>query len=103
MFSHFETTDITTTINGMNTSLERAKELQSDIIKLYKQRVDLEHQMATALVQGDSKQQASLQARLTKNESLDGMYREQLAYLQQQANAEGVQINLWDKINTTVS
>lgn len=103
VFSHFETTDITTTINGMNTSLERAKELQSDIIKLYEQRVDLEHQMATALVQGDSKQQASLQARLTKNESLDGMYREQLAYLQQQANAEGVQINLWDKINTTVS
>ena len=90
-------------MNGMNTSLERAKELQSDIIKLYEQRVDLEHQMATALVQGDSKQQASLQARLTKNESLDGMYREQLAYLQQQANAEGVQINLWDKINTTVS
>lgn len=103
VFSHFETTDITTTMNGMNTSLERAKELQSDIIKLYEQRVDLEHQMATALVQGDSKQQASLQARLTKNESLDGMYREQLAYLQQQANAEGVQINLWDKINTTVS
>nr|DAF83963.1 MAG TPA: hypothetical protein [Caudoviricetes sp.] len=32
--------------------------------------------MATALVQGDSKQQASLQARLTKNETLDGMYRE---------------------------
>ena len=103
VFSHFETTDITTTMNGMNTSLERAKELQGDIIKLYEQRVDLEHQMATALVQGDSKQQASLQARLTKNESLDGMYREQLAYLQQQANAEGVQINLWDKINTTVS
>lgn len=103
VFSHFETTDITTTMNGMNTSLERAKELQSDIIKLYEQRVDLEHQMATALVQGDSKQQASLQARLTKNESLDGMYREQLAYLQQQANGEGVQINLWDKINTTVS
>lgn len=103
VFSHFETTDITTTMNGMNTSLERAKELQSDIIKIYEQRVDLEHQMATALVQGDSKQQASLQARLTKNESLDGMYREQLAYLQQQANAEGVQINLWDKINTTVS
>lgn len=103
VFSHFETTDITTTMNGMNTSLERAKELQSDIIKLYEQRVDLEHQMATALVQGDSKQQASLQARLTKNESLDGMYREQLAYLQQQANAEGVQINLWDKINTMVS
>lgn len=103
VFSHFETTDITTTMNGMNTSLERAKELQNDIIKLYEQRVDLEHQMATALVQGDSKQQASLQARLTKNETLDGMYREQLAYLQQQANAEGVQINLWDKINTSVS
>ena len=103
VFSHFETTDISTTMNGMNTSFERAKELQSDIIKLYEQRVDLEHQMATALVQGDSKQQASLQARLTKNESLDGMYREQLAYLQQQANAEGVQVNLWDKINTTVS
>lgn len=103
VFSHFETTDITTTMNGMNTSLERAKELQSDILKLYKQRVDLEHQMATALVQGDSKQQASLQAKLTKNESLDGMYREQLAYLQQQANAQGVQINLWDKINTTAS
>lgn len=90
-------------MNGMNTSLERAKELQSDIIKLYEQRVDLEHQMATALVQGDSKQQASLQARLTKNESLDEMYREQLAYLQQQANAEGVQVNLWDKVNTTIS
>ena len=59
--------------------------------------------MATALVQGDSKQQASLQSKLTKNEALDGMYREQLAYLQQQANAEGVQINLWDKINTSVS
>nr|DAF83962.1 MAG TPA: hypothetical protein [Caudoviricetes sp.] len=27
VFSHFETTDITTTMNGMNTSLERAKEL----------------------------------------------------------------------------
>nr|DAF83964.1 MAG TPA: hypothetical protein [Caudoviricetes sp.] len=26
-----------------------------------------------------------------------------MAYLQQQANAEGVQINLWDKINTSVS
>ena len=103
VFSHFETTDITTTMNGMNTSLERAKELQNDIIKLYGQRVDLEHQMATALVNGDSKQQASLQARLTKNETLDGMYREQLAYLQQQANAEGVQINLWDKINASVS
>lgn len=103
VFSHFETTDITTTMNGMNTSLERAKELQNDIIKLYEQRVDLEHQMATALVQGDSKQQASLQARLTKNETLDGMYREQLAYLQQQANAEGIQINLWDKINASVS
>lgn len=103
VFSHFETTDITTTMNGMNTSLERAKELQNDIIKLYEQRVNLEHQMATALVQGDSKQQASLQSKLTKNEALDGMYREQLAYLQQQANAEGVQINLWDKINTSVS
>lgn len=103
VFSHFETTDITTTMNGMNTSLERAKELQNDIIKLYEQRVDLEHQMATALVQGDSKQQASLQARLTKNETLDGMYREQLAYLQQQANAESIQINLWDKINASVS
>lgn len=103
VFSHFETTGITTTMNGMNTSFERAKELQSDIVKLYEQRVDLEHQMATALVDGDSKQQASLQAKLTKNESLDNMYREQLAYIQQQANSEGVQVNLWESINQQVS
>lgn len=103
VFSHFETTDITTTMNGMNTAFERAKELQSDIVKLYEQRVDLEHQMATALVNGDSKEQASLQAKLTKNEALDGMYREQLAYIQQQANSEHVQVNLWDTINTQIS
>lgn len=103
VFSHFETTDITTTMNGMNTAFERAKELQSDIIKLYEQRVDLEHQMATALVNGDSKEQASLQAKLTKNEALDGMYREQLAYIQQQANSEHIQVNLWDTINTQIS
>ncbi len=103
VFSHFETTDITTTMNGMNTAFERAKELQSDIVKLYEQRVDLEHQMATALVNGDSKEQASLQAKLTKNEALDGMYREQLAYIQQQANSEYVQVNLWDTINTQIS
>ena len=103
VFSHFETTDITTTMNGMNTAFERAKELQSDIVKLYEQRVDLEHQMATALVNGDSKEQASLQAKLTKNEALDGMYREQLAYIQQQANSEHVQVNLWDAINTQIS
>ena len=103
IFSHFETTDITTTMNGMNTAFERAKELQSDIVKLYEQRVDLEHQMATALVNGDSKEQASLQVKLTKNEALDGMYREQLAYIQQQANSEHVQVNLWDTINTQIS
>lgn len=103
VFSHFETTDITTTMNGMNTAFERAKELQSDIVKLYEQRVDLEHQMATALVNGDSKEQASLQAKLTKNEALDGMYREQLAYIQQQANSEHIQVNLWDTINTQIS
>lgn len=103
VFSHFETTDITTTMNGMNTAFERAKELQSDIVKLYEQRVDLEHQMATALVNGDSKEQASLQAKLTKNEALDGMYREQLAYIQQQANSEHVQVNLWETINTQIS
>ena len=103
VFSHFETADITTTMNGMNTAFERAKELQSDIVKLYEQRVDLEHQMATALVNGDSKEQASLQAKLTKNEALDGMYREQLAYIQQQANSEHVQVNLWDTINTQIS
>lgn len=103
VFSHFETTDITTTMNGMNTAFERAKELQSDIVKLYEQRVDIEHQMATALVNGDSKEQASLQAKLTKNEALDGMYREQLAYIQQQANSEHVQVNLWDTINTQIS
>ena len=59
--------------------------------------------MATALVNGDSKEQASLQAKLTKNEALDGMYREQLAYIQQQANSEHVQVNLWDTINTQIS
>ena len=102
-FSHFESNGITASINGTNTALERAKELQNDIIKTYEQRVDLEHQMATALVSGDSKEQASLQAKLTKNEALDNMFREQLAYLQQQATSEGVQVNLWETIHSKIS
>lgn len=31
------------------------------------------------------------------------MYREQLAYIQQQANSEHIQVNLWDTINTQIS
>jgi len=33
VFSHFETTDITTTMNGMNTSLQAIKKIQDEIVK----------------------------------------------------------------------
>lgn len=103
VFSHFSTTGITSTVSGMNQTFETVKQLQSDIVKQTQQRVQLEQQLADALVQGNSKEQASLQNKIDKNTSLEAMYRDQLSYLQQQANLSGLQVDYFESVNNQVN
>lgn len=103
VFSHFASTGITSTVSGMNKTFETVKQLQSDIVKQTQQRLQLENQLADALVQGDSKQQASLKNKIDKNTALETMYREQLQYLQQQANLSGLQVDYFETVNNQVS
>lgn len=103
VFSHFETTDITTTMNGMNTSLERVKELQSGIVSKVKERLSLEQQLADAIVNNDSKDQAALMQKINKAKYMENMQRDALSVLQQQSNALGQQVNYFETVNNQVS
>lgn len=103
VFSHFETTDITTTMNGMNTSLQAIKKIQDEIVKKAQERINLENQLADALVSGDSKEQASLLKKIDKTQYLENMQRDQLSMYQQQANALGMQVNYFDTVNNKVT
>lgn len=103
MFSHFETTDITTTMNGMNTSLERVKELQDGIVSKVKERLSLEQQLADAIVNNDSKDQAALMQKINKAKYMENMQRDALSVLQQQSNALGQQVNYFETVNNQVS
>ena len=103
VFSHFETTDITTTMNGMNTSLERVKELQNGIVSKVKERLSLEQQLADAIVNNDSKYQAALMQKINKAKYMENMQRDALSVLQQQSNALGQQVNYFETVNNQVS
>ncbi len=103
VFSHFATTDITTTMNGMNTSLERVKELQDGIVSKVKERLSLERQLADAVVNNDSKDQAALMQKINKAKYMENMQRDSLSYLQQQSNALGQQVNYFETVNNQVS
>lgn len=103
VFSHFETTDITTTMNGMNTSLERVKELQNGIVSKVKERLSLEQQLADAIVNNDSKDQAALMQKINKAKYMENMQRDALSVLQQQSNALGQQVNYFETVNNQVS
>lgn len=103
VFSHFETTDITTTMNGMNTSLQAIKNIQDEIVKKAQERINLENQLADALVSGDSKEQASLLKKIDRTQYLENMQRDQLSMYQQQANALGMQVNYFDTVNNKVA
>lgn len=103
VFSHFETTDITTTMNGMNTSLQAIKKIQDEIVKKAQERINLENQLADALVSGDTKEQASLLKKIDRTQYLENMQRDQLSMYQQQANALGMQVNYFDTVNNKVT
>ena len=103
IFSHFETTDITTTMNGMSTSLERVKELQDGIVSKVKERLSLEQQLADAIVNNDSKDQAALMQKINKAKYMENMQRDALSVLQQQSNALGQQVNYFETVNNQVS
>lgn len=98
----FDSGAITASISGQNTEFEKSKELQNDIVSLAQKRVDLEMQLANALVNNDSKEQATLQNKLDKNTELDSLYRDQLQYLQDQANISGQNVDYFSNINQQI-
>lgn len=102
-FSHFESNGITASINGMNTSLERVKELQDGIVSKAKERLSLEQQLADAIVNNDSKDQAALMQKINKAKYMENMQRDALSVLQQQSNALGQQVNYFETVNNQVS
>lgn len=102
-FSHFESSGITASVNGLNTSLERVKELQNGIVSKVKERLSLEQQLADAIVNNDSKDQAALMQKINKAKYMENMQRDALSVLQQQSNALGQQVNYFETVNNQVS
>ena len=102
-FSHFESSGITASVNGLNTSLERVKELQDGIVSKVKERLSLEQQLADAIVNNDSKDQAALMQKINKAKYMENMQRDALSVLQQQSNALGQQVNYFETVNNQVS
>ena len=59
-------------------------------------------QLANALVNNDSTEQAALQSKLDKNTQLDSLYRDQLQYLQDQANLSGQNVDYFTNLNQQI-
>lgn len=84
----FRTTSITSTISGANVELEKARNNVTNIIKLTKERVQIESQLAQAIADGDDTQVSRLNTKLKNNEELTQLYRDQLELLQQQSTTD---------------